>query len=299
MSKTRPSLRPSLQGYVLLGPALIVYLLFAVYPMIDVIRMSFSSWNGLSPQAKFVGIANYRAILTQDPVFWGALWNTLIWTSAAVIIPNLIAFGVALALNQNIPGRSGLRIVFYLPVIIASIAVATIWKWMYDPFFGLFNGLLTSWGLTGWIMDWLGDKTVALWSVFVAHVWQSVGFSMVLFLAGLQSVSTTLIEAARIDGAGRWGVFRYVTLPALVPTITVVFVLSLINSLKAFDIVYGMTGGGPAQSTQMLAMWAYTQSMQLGVFGRGAAVSVVLLLITLIVVIPYMRWMFKREDMGR
>lgn len=288
-----------MQGYVLLAPALIVYLLFAVYPMIDVTRMSFSSWNGLSPQAKFVGLANYRAVMTQDPVFWGALWNTLIWTTTAVIVPNLIAFGVALALNQNIPGRSGLRIVFYLPVIIASIAVATIWKWMYDPFFGLFNGLLTSWGLTGWIMDWLGDKKIALWSVFVAHVWQSVGFSMVLFLAGLQSVSTTLIEAARIDGAGRWGVFRYVTLPALVPTITVVFVLSLINSLKAFDIVYGMTGGGPAQSTQMLAMWAYTQSMQLGVFGRGAAVSVVLLLITLVVVIPYMRWMFKREDMGR
>lgn len=288
-----------MQGYVLLAPALIVYLLFAVYPMIDVIRMSFSSWNGLSPQAKFVGLANYRAVMTQDPVFWGALWNTLIWTTTAVIVPNLIAFGVALALNQNIPGRSGLRIVFYLPVIIASIAVATIWKWMYDPFFGLFNGLLTSWGLTGWIMDWLGDKKIALWSVFVAHVWQSVGFSMVLFLAGLQSVSTTLIEAARIDGAGRWGVFRYVTLPALVPTMTVVFVLSLTNSLKAFDIVYGMTGGGPAQSTQMLAMWAYTQSMQLGVFGRGAAVSVVLLLITLVVVIPYMRWMFKREDMGR
>ncbi|UPA26883.1 carbohydrate ABC transporter permease [Shinella oryzae] len=299
MSRARVSLRPSMQGYVLLAPALIVYLLFAVYPMIDVIRMSFSSWNGLSPQAKFVGLANYRAVMTQDPVFWGALWNTLIWTTTAVIVPNLIAFGVALALNQNIPGRSGLRIVFYLPVIIASIAVATIWKWMYDPFFGLFNGLLTSWGLTGWIMDWLGDKKIALWSVFVAHVWQSVGFSMVLFLAGLQSVSTTLIEAARIDGAGRWGVFRYVTLPALVPTITVVFVLSLINSLKAFDIVYGMTGGGPAQSTQMLAMWAYTQSMQLGVFGRGAAVSVVLLLITLVVVIPYMRWMFKREDMGR
>jgi raffinose/stachyose/melibiose transport system permease protein len=288
-----------MQGYILLAPALIVYLLFAVYPMVDVIRMSFASWNGLNPQAKFVGLANYRAILTQDPVFWGALWNTLIWTALAVIVPNLISFGLALALNQNIPGKSSLRVIFYLPVIIASIAVATIWKWMYDPFFGLFNGMLTYWGLDGWIMDWLGDKTVALWSVFVAHVWQSVGFSMVLFLAGLQSVSATLIEAARIDGAGRWGVFKYVTLPALGPTITVVFVLSLINSLKAFDIVYGMTGGGPAQSTQMLAMWAYTQSMQLGVFGRGAAVSVVLLLITLVIVIPYMRWMFKREEMGR
>jgi raffinose/stachyose/melibiose transport system permease protein len=288
-----------MQGYILLAPALIIYLLFAVYPMVDVVRMSFSSWNGLTPQAKFVGLANYRAILTQDPVFWGAFWNTLIWTALAVVIPNLISFGLALALNQNIPGRSPLRVIFYLPVIIASIAVATIWRWMYDPFFGLFNGLLTSWGLDGWIMDWLGDKKVALWSVFVAHVWQSVGFSMVLFLAGLQSVSTTLIEASRIDGAGRWGVFRYVTLPALGPTITVVFVLSLINSLKAFDIVYGMTGGGPAQSTQMLAMWAYTQSMQLGVFGRGAAVSVVLLLITLVIVIPYMRWMFKREEQAR
>jgi raffinose/stachyose/melibiose transport system permease protein len=299
MSKARLSLQPSLQGYILFAPALIVYLLFAVYPMIDVIRMSFSSWNGLSPEAKFVGVANYRAIFTQDPVFWGALWNTIWWTALAVIIPNIISFGLALALNQNIPGKSGLRVIFYLPVIIASIAVATIWKWMYDPFFGLFNALLTGWHLDGWIMDWLGDKKVALWSVFVAHVWQSVGFAMVLFLAGLQSVSTTLIEAARIDGAGRWGVFRYVTLPALVPTMTVVFVLSLINSLKAFDIVYGMTGGGPAQSTQMLAMWAYTQSMQLGVFGRGAAVSVVLLLITLVVVIPYMRWMFRREDMAR
>jgi raffinose/stachyose/melibiose transport system permease protein len=299
MSRAQLSLRPSTQGYVLLAPALIVYLLFAVYPMIDVIRMSFSSWNGLSPEAKFVGLANYRAIFTQDPVFWGALWNTIWWTALAVIIPNIISFGLALALNQNIPGRSGLRVVFYLPVIIASIAVATIWKWMYDPFFGLFNALLTDWGLDGWIMDWLGDKKVALWSVFVAHVWQSVGFAMVLFLAGLQSVSVTLVEAARIDGAGRWAIFRYVTLPALTPTVTIVFVLSLINSLKAFDIVYGMTGGGPAQSTQMLAMWAYTQSMQLGVFGRGAAVSVVLLAITLVIVIPYMRWMFRREDAAR
>jgi raffinose/stachyose/melibiose transport system permease protein len=299
MSNPRLSLRPSVQGYILLAPALIVYLLFAVYPMLDVIRMSFSSWNGLSANSRFVGLNNYRAVLTQDPVFWGALSNTLWWTALAVIIPSLVSFGLALALNQNIPGKSSLRVIFYLPVIIASIAVATIWKWMYDPFFGLFNSLLTTWGLDGWIVDWLGDRKVALWSVFVAHVWQSVGFSMVLFLAGLQSVSSTLIEATRIDGAGRWGVFRYVTLPALTPTITIVLVLSLINSLKAFDIVYGMTGGGPAQSTQMLAMWAYTQSMQLGDFGRGAAVSVILLLITLVIVVPYMRWMFLRPEAAR
>lgn len=287
------TLSPKTEGWLMLAPALVVYLLFAVYPMLDVGIMSFSRWNGLTPDAPFVGLANYRAVLTQDPVFWGALRNTVAWTALAVVVPNLISFGLALALNQQLPGRGALRVVFYLPVIIASIAVATIWKWMYDPFFGLFNQILTGWGLPA--PDWLGDKQIALWSVFVAHVWQSVGFSMVLFLAGLQSVSTTLIEAARIDGAGRWGVFRHVTLPALKPTLTVVFVLSLINSLKAFDIVYGMTGGGPAQSTQMLAMWAYGQAMQLGDFGKGAAISVILLGITLVIVIPYLRWMLRHE----
>lgn len=284
---------PRTEGWLMLAPALVVYLLFAVYPMVDVVHMSFSRWNGLTPDAPFVGLSNYRAVLTQDPVFWGALRNTVAWTALAVLVPNLISFGLALALNQQLPGRSGLRVVFYLPVIIASIAVATIWKWMYDPFFGLFNQILTGWGLPA--PDWLGDRDIALWSVFLAHVWQSVGFSMVLFLAGLQSVSTTLIEAARIDGAGRWGVFAHVTLPALRPTLMVVFVLSLINSLKAFDIVYGMTGGGPAQSTQMLAMWAYSQAMQLGDFGKGAAISVILLGITLVIVIPYLRWMLRSE----
>ena len=290
------SLRPRTEGWLMLAPALAVYLLFALYPMLDVVHMSFSRWNGLTPDAPFVGLDNYRAVLTQDPVFWGALRNTVLWTVFAVTLPNLISFGLALALNQNIPGAAQLRVIFYLPVIIASIAVATIWKWMYDPFFGLFNATLTSWGLQGWILDWLGSKQVALWSVFAAHVWQSVGFSMVLFLAGLQSVSTTLVEAARIDGAGRWGVFRHVTFPALKPTITVVLVLSLINSLKAFDIIYGMTGGGPAQSTQMLAMWAYSQAMQLGDFGKGAAISVILLAITLMIVIPYLRWMLSGRE---
>jgi raffinose/stachyose/melibiose transport system permease protein len=289
------SLRPATTGWLMLGPAVGVYLLFAVYPMFDVIVMSFSRWNGLTADSVFVGFENYRWVTVEDPVFWRALWNTIAWTLLAVIVPNLMAFGLALALNQNLPAVASLRVIFYLPVIIASIAVATIWKWMYDPFFGLLNATLMEMGLRGWILDWLGDRDVALWSVFVAHVWQSVGFAMVLFLAGLQSVSTTLIEAARIDGAGRWGVFRYVTLHALKPTIAVVVVLSMINSLKAFDIVYGMTGGGPAQSTQMLAMWAYAQAMQLGDFGRGAAISVILLGITLLIVIPYLRWSLKSE----
>ena len=119
---------------------------------------------------------------------------------------------------------------------------------------------------------------------------------MVLFLAGLQGVSQTLVGAARIDGAGRWRIFRHITFPALRTTIAIVLVLSLINSLKAFDIIYGMTGGGPAQSTQTLAMWAYTEAMQLGEFGVGSAISVVLLVLTILVVIPYLRWQFRQDQ---
>ncbi len=283
------------QGFLLLAPAFLVYSVFAVYPMLDVAGLSFMKWNGLTADKQFVGFGNYLYVFTQDTVFWQAVRNTILWTLMSVIFPPAIGFALALALNQNIPGRSPLRALFYLPVVIAPIAVATIWRWMYDPFFGLFNATLTALGLERLIQDWLGDRNVALYAMFVASVWQTVGFSLVLFLAGLQNVSQTLVEASRIDGAGRFQTFRYVTLPALRPSIAIVLVLSVINSLKAFDIVYGMTGGGPAQSTQMLALWAFTQAMQLGDFGRGAAISVVLLLITIAIVIPYLRWTRSHE----
>ncbi|WP_392712398.1 carbohydrate ABC transporter permease [Rhizobium ruizarguesonis] len=296
MSLRQSSHDPRVQALILLVPALAIYAVFALYPMLNVVILSFQKWNGLDPQRQFVGLANYSAIFTRDPVFWVAFRNTVIWTMMSLIFPPMVGLLLALSLNQKIFGRNGLRAIFYLPVIIAPIAVATMWKWMYDPFFGLFSQLLTSWGMQGWIKDWLGNRDIALYSVFVAYLWQTVGFSMVLFLAGLQNVSQTLAEAARIDGAGRWKVFKHVTLPALRPTITIVLVLSVISSLKAFDIVYGLTGGGPAQSTQMLALWAFTQAMQIFDFGRGAAISVVLLLITMAVVIPYLKWTQKHEE---
>ena len=279
------------QGLALLAPALVVYCMFAIYPMLNVVALSFMRWNGLTAAAHFVGLDNYTEVFTQDPVFWTAVRNTVLWTAMSVVFPPTIGFLLALSLNQKVPGRGALRALFYLPVIIAPIAVATMWRWMYDPFFGLFNAVLTAVGLQGLIQDWLGDRDVALYSMFVAYVWQTVGFSLVLFLAGLQNVSPTLVEASRVDGASRFQIFRFVTLPALRPSITIVLILSVINSLKAFDIVYGMTQGGPAQSTQMLALWAFTQAMQLGDFGRGAAISVVLLLITTAIVVPYLRWM--------
>ena len=286
------------QVLLLLGPALLAYGIFSVLPFLDVIRLSVMRWDGLSPHASFIGLQNYRAIFTQDAVFWTAFDNTVIWTLLSVAVPPLIGFGLALGLNQNLYGRQTLRALFYLPVIIAPIAVATMWRWMYDPFFGILNATLTDLGLQGLIQDWLGNRQVALYAVFVAYTWQTAGFSMVLFLAGLQNVSPTLIEAAKLDGANRFQGFRYVTLPVLGSTITIVLVLTLINSFRTFDIVYGMTHGGPAQSTQLLAFWAYWQSMQLHDFGKGSAIAVVLLAITAVIVIPYLRWTHRREEQG-
>nr|WP_321455792.1 sugar ABC transporter permease [uncultured Cohaesibacter sp.] len=283
------------QPWLFLGPALLVYAIFAIWPMIDVSMMSFQKWNGLAPTRPFVGLDNYVYVLTSDPVFWTAFRNTLIWTILSLVFPPLIGLLLALGLNQPLPGRALLRAVFYLPVIIAPIAVATMWRWLYDPFFGLFSQLMNSMGLASLTPDFLGDSSIALYFVFIAYVWQQVGFSMVLWLAGLQGVDRSLIEAAQIDGAGRWKLFKHVTLPALMPTVTIILVLSLIHSLKAFDIIYGLTGGGPGDSTQMLALWAYTQSMQVFDFGRGGAISVVLLVVTIAIVVPYLRWSQKRE----
>lgn len=290
---------PKVQAWTLLAPALIVYILFAIWPMIEVFILSFLRWNGITPERTFAGLANYRHIFTSDPVFWVAFNNTVIWTILSVLIPPFVGLLLALGLNVRLPARSALRAIYYLPVIIAPIAVATMWRWMYDPFFGLFSQAMASIGLTSLTPDWLGDRNVALYSMFVAYFWQNVGIAMVLFLAGLQGVDRSLVEAARIDGASRWQIFRYVTLPALQVTITIVIVLSTISSLRAFDIVYGMTGGGPAQSTQMLAMWAFVQSMQIFDFGRGSAISVVLLLITLSIIVPYLRWSQRRERLAQ
>ena len=287
--------RETNEALFLIVPAIAIYVVFAVFPMVDVVWLSFQKWNGLDASKQFVGIANYVDIFTKDPVFWQAFRNSVIWTVLSTIFPPMIGLILALGLNQPLFGRNAMRAIYYLPVIIAPIAVATMWRWMYDPFFGLFAQLLTSWGLQSWIKDWLGTRETALYAAFIALIWQSVGASMVLFLAGLQSVDRSLVEAARIDGANRRQIFRFVTLPALRPTITIVLVLSVIGSLKAFDIIYGLTGGGPAQSTQMLALWAFTQSMQIFDFGHGSAISVVLLIITLLIVVPYMRWAKKRE----
>lgn len=265
--------------------------------MVDSVRLSFVTWSGFrTEEPVFVGLQNYVRLFTADPVFWTALKNSVIWVVLSLLIPTVIALLLAMGLNQEIAGRNLMRAVFYIPAVFASITVAAMWRWIYNPTLGFVNQVLTGIGLEQFTQSWLGDPRFALASIFVANIWQAVGFSMVLFLAGLQGVPAELVDAAKVDGANAWQRFRAVTVPALRPTTVVVIILTIINSLKVFDLVVGMTGGGPAQSTQVLALWTYTQSFTNNQFGMGGAVATVLLAVTLALVIPYMLWSMRGDD---
>lgn len=297
----RRSVRVAHVGFVaalpFLAPALAAYLVFVVGPMIESVRLSFFEWSGFqgAPQ-EFVGLKNYVRIFTQDPVFWTALSNTIIWVILSLIIPVTLGLVMALALNRPLFGRNAFRSLFYIPGVLAPIAIANMWRWMYNPNFGVGVTLAEMFGAP-WLAEiqWLGDKNIALYSIFAAFVWQIAGTNMVLFLAGLQSVVPEHVEAAKLDGANAWQVFRNVTLPALRPITVVVVVLTIINSIKVFDLIVGMTGGGPAQQTQVLALWSFTQSFGNHQYGMGNAIATVLLVITLVIVVPYMVWTARQE----
>ncbi|MFT4156855.1 MAG: sugar ABC transporter permease [Microbacterium sp.] len=278
-------------------PTILLYGYFLVYPMLESVRLSFFKWSGFrTEEPTFVGLANYVRMFTADPVFWTATWNTLLWVVLTIAVPMMLGLVLALGLNRKLVGRNLMRSVIYIPSVFASITVAAMWRWIYNPTLGLVNQTLEQIGLGEWAQSWLGNPDIAIYSVFVASIWQAVGFPMVLFLAGLQSVPQELVEAAKLDGAGSWQVFKNVTMPALRPTTVVVLILTIISSLKVFDLIVGMTGGGPAQSTQVLALWSYTQSFSNHAFGEGGAVATVLLIISLAIVVPYMMWSLKGED---
>jgi raffinose/stachyose/melibiose transport system permease protein len=297
VSKVLKSYKGLFGALPFLLPALIFYGVFVLYPMAIAIQLSFYKWNGFSTVQKvFVGMDNYRRVLTEDPVFWTATKNSLIWVGLSLLVPTLLGLVLALALNQNLPGRVAFRTILYLPSVLAPIVVATMWRWMYNPNYGVVNNILNILELGNLKQQWLGNTHIAIFCIFAAYIWIVTGLNMVLFLAGLQNIPEDLTDAAQVDGAGTWKVFRHVIVPALRPTFIIVFALTIINSLKVFDLVFGMTNGGPAQSTQVLALWSYYQSFGNHDFGQGNAIATILLGITLLIVVPYLTWTFRNES---
>lgn len=287
-------LRAGSTPYLFLLPALVIYCVFLVYPLFDSLSISLTNWDGLSPVRTFVGLANYQRIFN-DPIAVTAFENNLIWTAVMVVAPTVLGLLLALGLNRRFPGRTIFRSLFYAPGILPLVGVAALWTWMYDPNVGLINAFLRNVGLGGLAQQWLGSPTTALPSVMVASIWQGLGFPMVLFLAGLQSIPEEQYEAARVDGAGTWQRFWHVTLPGLRETYIIVVTLGVIGSFKAFDLIYAMTYGGPGQATQVLASWMYFNTFQYYHAGYGSALAWVILVISLTVTIPYIRIITRRS----
>jgi multiple sugar transport system permease protein len=222
-----------------------------------------------------VGLSNYVRLFT-TPLVWQIFGNTLYYTAVIVPVGAALALGLALALNRGLRGIVVLRSLYFLPVISSTVAVSLVWGWLYNQQFGLINYLLSLVGITG--PAWLADTTTAMPSIIIMSIWKGLGYNMVIFLAGLQGIPQELYEAAKIDGAGAWARFRYVTWPLVSPTTFFVVVLSTIAAFQVFDQTYVMTAGGPAYSTTTLALFIYQNAFQWFHMGYAAALSYVLFL---------------------
>ena len=257
--------------------------------------LSLFRWDGVSPTKLFVGLENYGILLTQNDVFWIALKNNAIWLVAALLIPTSIGLGLAILLNSKFRGSHIFRSVFYFPSVLSLAVVGLIWTWIYHPDLGLLNQALSASGLKALRGNWLSDPNIALYPVIIAATWNAVGLPMLLFLAGLQTIPEELNEAAKVEGAGPVQRFLYVTFPLLRETTLIVLAITAINALKAYDIIYAMTNGGPANSTQLLSTWMYFLTYNYNQVGLGTAIAVVLFLLTLIFAIPYIRFMTRKS----
>ena len=277
-----------------LFPALFIYIIVVVFPTVYSLFLSFCDWNGLGAK-KFVGLKNYIQLFTSDSVFYTALRNNIIWIILTICLTVLLALLLALVLNRSFRGRIVYRAIFYFPYMLSWIIVGIIWKWMYNPNFGLINQVLGMVGLDSLKGAYLSNTKMALYCVFIAALWQGLGQPMLYFLAGLQTLPNDILEAAKIDGAGKINLFFRVIVPMLKETFVIVLATQIIASMKVYDIVYVMTDGGPANSTQTLATYMYDQTFSYSNLGVGSAIATVMVLIMMVVIVPYVAFSTKDE----
>jgi ABC-type sugar transport system permease subunit len=292
------SARDTFWRIVLLAAPLTVLSTFVLWPLLDSFRYSFTDWNGFDDNPNFVGLTNFLRVFS-DPLFFGSLINTAIWMAAALAVPTLGGLTLALLLDTGLRGGRFFKSVFYLPICLSAVVVGQIWIWIFQPDWGLLNATIRlAAGTSAQQFDWawLAQPSTALASVILAWSWQQTGLTMVIFLAGLTSIPSELLEAADIDNVPRGKQIRHIILPMLRPTTVVAVALSVIGALKTFDILYIMTGGGPFHSSDTLALFMYEESFKKYKMGYGSSISVVLFLICLVIIVIYFRQIGRLKE---
>ncbi len=284
-------------GIGMVAPALLIYLVFVIYPLIRGAFVSLYQWDGLTPTMTWMGLRNYVDAL-QDPVFRLALRNTFQYAIGVTIAKNILGLGLALLLNKKLKLRAFFRTAAFLPVMFSFVVVGVLWSWIFNPLFGLADHLLALAGISS-PPGWLSDPSIALWSVMWVDVWKWTGFHMVLFLAALQAVPQDLYDAAAVDGAGSWARLWHVTIPSIRPVIALSVLLSLTGAFVAnYDVVYVMTGGGPLNSTQVALTYIVQTTFTSDQVGYANAMSMILLVLVAIVGAVQLRLMLGRRNLA-
>ncbi|MEX2223474.1 MAG: sugar ABC transporter permease [Candidatus Rokuibacteriota bacterium] len=263
--------RESVFSWLMVTPPVLFLLAFLGYPFFYGVYLSFFEREVARP-ATFVGLGNF-VTLSNDPIFWQAVRNTLLFTAVATVLKAGGGLAMALVMNQSFRMKAVTRAMLLLPFIVPTVLSTVAWQWILDPGMGLFNRLLVVSGLATTGPSWLGTPTMAMISIIMVNTWRGLPFFGISILAGLQTIPVDLHESATIDGAGTWGRFRYVTLPSLLPVIFIVTTFSIVITFFDFQLVYVLTGGGPANSTHLMATYAYSLSMGAGQMGLGSAVA--------------------------
>ena len=276
--------------YIFIAPNVVVFAVFMFLPILLAFYISLNEWT-LIGSPTFVGLGNYLDML-EDSEFLRAFYNTGVYTLGTV--PTSIALGLAVAvgLNRKLPGRTLLRSIFFVPVIISLVAVALIAAWIFNDNYGIINAALSAVGIGD--VPWLSSARWAMISLIIATLWIRLGFNMVIYLAALQSIPTELYDAARVDGASGWRRFRHITWPLLGPTTFLLVIINIIYSLHVFDLIYVMTGGGPGFSTTVLVQYIYQMAFTEGQMGYASAIGVVLYL--LLLVFTVFQWRVTRQS---
>ena len=288
-------------GYLFVLPIALFFAVFVAFPFLRSFYLSLTEWSGFT-SPRFVGLRNFES-LADDPVFWRALRTTIIYTAVTTVLQTVLPMLLAVFVNVGWRGAVVFRTLLFIPVIVSFVVTALLWQLIYDPNFGTLNQLLRAVGLDALVHPWLADPATVIPAIMLVSLWQSLGFFMLIFLAGRQGIDQNLYEAARIDGAGARQEFLKITVPMLRTVTAVVVLLNLINGFNTFDIIYVMTGGGPNRASEVLGTYLYklafgTESGATPSFGYATAISMVVFALCVVTAVVQLRISRRARDVG-
>lgn len=277
------------ENFLFIVPAVLIFSIFYIYPFLDIFNLSLHEWNGIGLERDFIGLANFRELMS-DKVWWLSIWHAAFITIIALTFQNALAFALALACDREIRAKNFYRVVFFIPPVLSEIVVGLIWQWILysgmqngEPI-GLLNYWLVKTGFPQMVHTWLSDPKTALPCIAIVHSWKGFGWGFIMLLAGLQTIDRQLYEAAKVDGANSWNTFRSVTVPMMVPVIVVVMILTILGSMQVFVLILSMVGQGLVYHTEVPVtriLWSMTGTNRFGyACAQGVTFGAILIMVS-------------------